>query len=90
MSSASGLTRHGSEIAGLSKFCQNGIRSFIPHWLSPPVAQSAYFLKGVVPDWDLAYLYKGMMQFMEVQLIGLTLIILFPQIELWLPEVMNQ
>ena len=23
-------------------------------WLSPPVALSAYFLKGVVPDWDLA------------------------------------
>ena len=22
-------------------------------WLSPPVALSAYFLKGVVPDWDL-------------------------------------
>ena len=22
-------------------------------WLSPPVALSAYFLKGVVPEWDL-------------------------------------
>ena len=27
-------------------------------WLSPPVALSAYFLKGVVPEWDLKrYLY---------------------------------
>ena len=28
-------------------------------WLSPPVALSAYFLKGVVPDWDLKDIYAG-------------------------------
>ena len=54
-------------------------------WLSPPVALSAYFLKGVVPEWDLKDIYFGMMQFMVLQLIGLTLIITFPQIALWLP-----
>ncbi len=57
-------------------------------WLSPPVALSAYFLKGVVPDWDLKDIYAGMMQFMLIQLIGLLLIIFFPQIALWLPEVL--
>ncbi len=55
-------------------------------WLSPPVALSAYFLKGVVPEWDLKDIYFGMMQFMGLQLIGLTLIIVFPQLVLWLPE----
>ena len=55
-------------------------------WLSPPVALSAYFLKGVVPEWDLKDIYIGMMQFMVIQLIGLILIISFPQIALWLPE----
>ncbi|MBO9406324.1 TRAP transporter large permease subunit [Shimia sp. R9_1] len=55
-------------------------------WLSPPVALSAYFLKGVVPEWDLRDIYFGMMQFMVIQLIGLTLIFLFPQIALWLPN----
>lgn len=54
-------------------------------WLSPPVALSAYFLKGVVPEWDLKDIYFGMMQFMVIQLIGLILIILFPMIALWLP-----
>ena len=54
-------------------------------WLSPPVALSAYFLKGVVPEWDLSDIYKGMMQFMVIQVIGLALIIIFPQIVLWLP-----
>ncbi len=54
-------------------------------WLSPPVALSAYFLKGVVPEWDLKDIYIGMMQFMIIQLIGLTLIFIFPQLALWLP-----
>ena len=53
-------------------------------WLSPPVALSAYFLKGVVPEWDLKDIYLGMMQFMVIQLIGLALVMLFPQIVLWL------
>ncbi len=55
-------------------------------WLSPPVALSAYFLKGVVPEWDLKDIYIGMMQFMVIQMIGLVLIFIFPQIVLWLPE----
>ena len=54
-------------------------------WLSPPVALSAYFLKGVVPEWDLKDIYIGMMQFMVIQLIGLIFIMMFPQIALWLP-----
>ena len=55
-------------------------------WLSPPVALSAYFLKGVVPEWDLKDIYIGMMQFMVLQIIGLILIVIFPQIVLWLPN----
>ena len=57
-------------------------------WLSPPVALSAYFLKGVVPEWDLKDIYLGMMQFMVLQLIGLILIVIFPQIALWLPTLL--
>ncbi len=55
-------------------------------WLSPPVALSAYFLKGVVPEWDLKDIYIGMMQFMVLQIIGLILIIIFPELVMWLPE----
>ena len=57
-------------------------------WLSPPVALSAYFLKGVVPEWDLKDIYLGMMQFMALQVIGLIIIIIFPKIVLWLPMVL--
>ena len=59
-------------------------------WLSPPVALSAYFLKGVVPDWDLKDIYAGMMQFMVLQIVGLLLILVFPQIALWLPAYLRE
>jgi TRAP-type mannitol/chloroaromatic compound transport system permease large subunit len=58
-------------------------------WLSPPVALSAYFLKGVVPQWPLREINIGMLQFMVLQLIGLSLVLMFPQIALWLPSVLR-
>lgn len=58
-------------------------------WLSPPVALSAYFLKGVVPEWDLKDIYFGMMQFMVIQVIGLCLIFMFPGFALWLPDFLS-
>jgi tripartite ATP-independent transporter DctM subunit len=59
-------------------------------WLSPPVALSAYFLKWVVPSWDLKDIYIGMMQFMVLQLVGMTLIVLFPAIATWLPAFLSR
>ena len=55
-------------------------------FLSPPVAMSAYYLKGVAPQWHLSDIYHGMGQFMILQLIGLGLCIAFPDIALWLPR----
>ena len=48
-------------------------------WLSPPVALSAYFLKGVVPRLGrCSDIYAGMMQFMVLQVIGLLLLLRLP------------
>jgi tripartite ATP-independent transporter DctM subunit len=55
-------------------------------YLSPPVAMSAYYLKQVVPRWSLATIYRGMADFMVIQLIALALVILFPEIALWFPR----
>jgi hypothetical protein len=49
-------------------------------FLSPPVAMSAYYLRSVVKDWSLATIYKGMFEFMILQVIAITLIVLFPRI----------
>jgi tripartite ATP-independent transporter DctM subunit len=58
-------------------------------YLSPPVAMSAYYLKNVMPRWSLVTIYKGMGQFMVMQIIGLLLLLLLPAIALWLPRNMN-
>ncbi len=57
-------------------------------FLSPPVAMSAYYLKAVVPQWKLSTIYRGVIEFMVIQLIALFLLMLFPEIALWLPGVL--
>jgi hypothetical protein len=56
---------------------------------APPVALSAYFLKGVMPDRDLKDIYLGMLQLMGLQVPGL-IPVFFPQVALWLPSVLVQ
>jgi TRAP-type mannitol/chloroaromatic compound transport system permease large subunit len=55
-------------------------------YLSPPVAMSAYYLRNVVPQWSLGVIYKGMADYMVIQCLVLILLLLFPQIALWLPN----
>jgi tripartite ATP-independent transporter DctM subunit len=58
-------------------------------YLSPPVAMSAYYLKSVAPDWDLSTIYKGMSEFMVLQVIGLLVVMFFPWIATWLPSLVK-
>ena len=58
-------------------------------FLSPPVAMSAYFLKNVVPQWSLGMIYRGMSQFMVVQVGALGLLLIWPEIVLWLPRLLR-
>jgi len=55
-------------------------------FLSPPVAMSAYYLKAVVPEWDLKTIYGGMMEFMVLQVIALLALMFFPDIATWFPR----
>jgi len=55
-------------------------------YLSPPVAMSAYYLKQVVKEWSLATIYRGMFEFMILQIVAVALIIVFPAIAISFPE----
>jgi len=58
-------------------------------FLSPPVAMSAFYLKGVAPPHvTLNQIFLGMMPFMGIQVIALVLLYVFPEIGLWLPQVL--
>ena len=58
-------------------------------YLSPPVAMSAYYLRNVVPQWSLSTIFKGMADYMWIQVLVLLALLLFPQIALWLPHVVR-
>ena len=55
-------------------------------WLTPPMALSSYFLKGVVPQWSMRDIYIGMVQFVVLQLLVVILLIRFPDLVTWLPR----
>jgi tripartite ATP-independent transporter DctM subunit len=57
-------------------------------FLSPPVAMAAYYLKAVAPGWELKDIYRGMFDFMLLQMVGLAILFFFPQIALWLPNLL--
>jgi tripartite ATP-independent transporter DctM subunit len=59
-------------------------------FLSPPVAMSGYFLKQVAPEWPLSTIFRGMMEFMGIQVIAVALLLAFPAIATWLPERLNR
>ncbi len=55
-------------------------------YLTPPFAYSIFYLKGVAPPGvEVAHIYRGVIPFVILQLIGLTLCIVFPKIITWLP-----
>jgi len=58
-------------------------------YLSPPVAMSAYYLRNVVPQWSLGTIYKGMADYMVIQVFVLIVLLVYPQIALWLPNVVR-
>lgn len=58
-------------------------------FLSPPVAMSAFYLKGVAPPHvTLNQIFLGMLPFMGLQIIALILLYTFPAIGMWLPSVL--
>jgi TRAP-type mannitol/chloroaromatic compound transport system permease large subunit len=56
-------------------------------FLSPPVAMSAFYLKGVAPKHvTLNQIFAGMYPFLVIQLISMAVLWFFPQLATWLPD----
>jgi tripartite ATP-independent transporter DctM subunit len=66
-------------------FCMNMQISYI----SPPFGPAAFYLKGVVPaDITLSDIFRSIWPYLALQIAALAIIIVFPQIALWLPGTM--
>jgi tripartite ATP-independent transporter DctM subunit len=57
-------------------------------FLTPPVGFAIFYLRGVAPKTvQLIHIYKGVIPFIILQLIGLGIIVMWPELVLWLPSV---
>lgn len=57
-------------------------------FLTPPMAMSAYYLKGVAPKHvQLVTIFKGCMPFLSMVIVAMVLVYVFPQLVYWLPDV---
>jgi tripartite ATP-independent transporter DctM subunit len=67
-------------------FCMNMQISY----LSPPFGPAAFYLKSVAPpEISLQDIYRALWPFMLMQLTAMLLVIMFPDIALWLPRVLR-
>ena len=58
-------------------------------YLTPPMAPAIFYLKGIVPpEIKTSHLFGGVFPYVALQIIGIGLIMLFPQIAVWLPEIL--
>jgi TRAP-type mannitol/chloroaromatic compound transport system permease large subunit len=56
-------------------------------FLTPPFGFALFFIKGVAPpSVTMRHIYRGIVPFVALQLIGLSLVLAFPQIAMWLPN----
>lgn len=66
-------------------FCMNMQISY----LSPPFGPAVFYLKGVTPpEITIGDIFHSIWPFMVLQVAALTIVILFPQLALWLPSLM--
>ncbi len=60
------------------------------YFLSPPFGPACFWLKSVAPkDVSLQEIFVSVLPFIVLQVIGLVLVMTFPQIALWLPETLG-
>jgi tripartite ATP-independent transporter DctM subunit len=56
-------------------------------FLTPPFGFTLFYMKGTVPpSITMAHIYRGIIPFVILQLIGLAMVIAFPEMALWLPR----
>ncbi len=56
-------------------------------YLTPPFGYALFYMKGAkIPGVTMQHIYAGIIPFVILQLIGLVLVALFPEIVLWLPR----
>ncbi len=59
-------------------------------FVTPPVGLNLYVVSNIVPDIPLTTILKGSIPFLLLAVLGIALVISFPELALWLPSTMLQ
>jgi len=59
-------------------------------FLTPPFGFSLFYLKAAAPaNVRMQQVYRGIIPFVVIQVIVLVILVIFPQLTLWLPDLMD-
>jgi tripartite ATP-independent transporter DctM subunit len=57
-------------------------------FLTPPFGYALFYFKGVAPaGYSMIHIYRGIIPFVVIQILGLTILAFFPALSTWLPAV---
>lgn len=57
-------------------------------FLTPPFGYALFYFKGVAPEgYTMGHIYKGIMPFVLLQIVGLVILAIFPGLITWLPSI---
>lgn len=66
------------------------VRAMEIGFVHPPLGMNLYVIQGIAKDVSISRIFKGVAPFLASDIVHLVLLILFPAIVLWLPEVLGQ
>ena len=57
-------------------------------FLTPPFGYALFYFKGVAPEgYTMMHVYRGILPFVAIQMIGLIILAVFPALSTWLPSI---
>ncbi len=60
-------------------------------FLTPPLGFALFYLRGMAPaELTTGHIYRGVIPFVIIRIVGLTLVACFPNLAIWLPRLLPQ
>ena len=57
--------------------------------ITPPIGLNVFILKSMLPDVPLSAIFRGIIPFFIADIIRLLLVVFFPAIAIWLPQILQ-
>ena len=58
--------------------------------ITPPVGLNIFVIRAQLPDVELGTVFRGILPFLAADAVLIALLLLFPQLALWLPGILFQ